>query len=82
MFDDLKKLSEMRENGEVTQAEYDRIKADLLSEQSEPTPPVNAMEGKPAGWYNDPSGKASSHQAYWDGSKWTGQTPKQAQPLR
>lgn len=29
------------------------------------------MEGKPPGWYKDPDGLAT-HQAWWDGEKWTG----------
>ncbi len=36
--------------------------------------PMNAATGaKEAGWHNDPNGK-QSHQAYWDGEKWTGET--------
>lgn len=38
----------------------------------------NGMEGKAAGWYNDPSEK-SQHQAYWDGEQWTGQIRNQFQ---
>ena len=73
-FDDLKRLSEMLANGEITQAEYDKIKADLLAESETPAAPSHPMEGKPAGWYDDPSGKTTAHQAYWDGTGWTGQT--------
>ncbi len=75
-FDDLKRLSGMLANGGITQAEYDKIKADLLAESETPAPPSapsHPMEGKPAGWYDDPSGNAT-HQAFWDGAKWTGQT--------
>jgi hypothetical protein len=31
-FDDLKRLAEMREKGEITDAEYDKIKAELMGE--------------------------------------------------
>lgn len=48
-FDDLKQLSKMLEKGEVTQLEYDRIKADLLADMSAiegPIPtPVPSTEG-------------------------------------
>lgn len=31
------------------------------------------MEGMDSGWYDDPTGRAT-HQAYWNGEEWTGQT--------
>jgi hypothetical protein len=34
-FEDLKRLSDMLANGEVTQEEYDRLKADLMAEPAE-----------------------------------------------
>jgi len=74
MFDDLKELKAMLENGEVTPSEYDKLKVDLLADKdAAPKEPVNLMSGKPPGWYFDPSGTASN-QAYWDGNAWTGQT--------
>ena len=74
MFDDLKELKAMLENGEITLSEYDRLKADLLAEKdAAPKEPVNLMSGQPAGWYFDPSGSAPN-QAYWDGNAWTGKT--------
>jgi len=66
-FDDLKELKAMLDRGEITQAEYDIVKADLLA-GTKPDP-----SSKEPGWYNDPSGQAS-HQAYWDGQQWTGAT--------
>lgn len=38
LFDDLRKLAEMRERGEVTQSEYDKIKAELIAEMGEAAP--------------------------------------------
>jgi len=66
-FEELKELQAMLERGEITQAEYDVVKADLLAEMSVDSSPMEP------GWYDDPSGQAS-HQAYWDGSSWTGAT--------
>ncbi len=66
-FKDLKELQAMLERGEITQAEYDIVKADLLADMSLDSSPMEP------GWYNDPSGQAS-HEAYWDGSNWTGAT--------
>ena len=37
-FDDLKKLAEMRDKGEVTQSEYDKIKAELVAEMGQHAP--------------------------------------------
>lgn len=74
-FDDLKKLSEMLERGEVTQVEYDRIKADLLAEQTATQEaPDHPMLGKPEGWYPDPTGEKTDYLAYWNGQEWTGET--------
>ena len=67
MFEDLKELQAMLERGEVTQTEYDIVRADLLAGMSQDSSPNEP------GWYSDPSGQAS-HQAYWDGSNWTGAT--------
>ena len=39
LFDDLKQLGEMRDRGEVTQAEYEKIKADLIAEMGGVQPP-------------------------------------------
>jgi hypothetical protein len=66
-FEELKELQAMLERGEITQAEYDVVKADLLADMSLDSSPMEP------GWYNDPSGQAS-HQSYWDGSSWTGAT--------
>jgi hypothetical protein len=66
-FEDLKELQAMLERGEVTQAQYDVVRADLLADVSQDSSPMEP------GWYNDPSGQASQ-QAYWDGSNWTGVT--------
>lgn len=60
----------MLDEGKIDRDEYERLKEDLMAETAEPE---NPMEGKPPGWYSDPSGKAQ-HQAYWDGEKWTGET--------
>lgn len=76
-FEDLERLGKMLDEGKIDRDEYERLKADLLAE-GEPSTPADPMEGKPAGWYNDPSGKAQ-HQAYWDGEKWTDQTRTQFQ---
>lgn len=73
LFDDLKELKAMLKYGEITVSEYERLKADLLAETPPPREPVNPRSGKPAGWYDDPSAEAS-HQGYWDGETWTGQT--------
>ena len=70
-WEDLKRLSEMLEKGEVTREEFDKIKADLISEME--SPPEEPAQERPPGWYNDPEGKAT-HQAYWDGDSWTGET--------
>jgi len=66
-FEDLKELQAMLERGEITQAEFDVVKGDLLADMSVDSSPLEP------GWYDDPSGQAS-HQAYWDGSSWTGAT--------
>lgn len=79
MFDDLKELKAMLENGEITVSEYDRLKTDLLAEGVAPAEPVDPMAGKPAGWYDDPTGK-SDHQAFWDDNAWTGQTRPKPPP--
>lgn len=76
-FDDLQALGRMLDEGKIDRDEYDRLKADLMAE-GESSAPADPMEKKPAGWYNDPSGKAQ-HQAYWDGEKWTGETRTQFQ---
>ena len=46
----------------------------------EPSPPsTDPAEGKPAGWYPDPSG-VHEHLAYWDGEKWTDATANPSGP--
>ncbi len=57
----------MLERGDIAQHEYDIVKADLLADMSNESLPTAP------GWYNDPSGQMS-HQAYWDGQQWTGET--------
>jgi len=71
LFEDLKKLSAMRDAGEVTPEEYEVVKAELIAEIG--MAPKGPTETRPPGWYNDPEG-THRHQAYWDGEKWTGQT--------
>ena len=73
LFDDLKKLGEMRDRGEITQDEYEIVKRELLDEMEGANKAEDHAEKRPPGWYNDPDGEYS-HQAYWDGEKWTGDT--------
>lgn len=68
-FEDLERLAEMLDQGKVTQAEYERLKAELLAEPSAVT--SDPAASPPAGWYDDPHGVANQ-QAYWDGQRWTG----------
>lgn len=77
MFDDLKELKAMLENGDITPSEYDRLKADLLAEGG--AAPSHPMEGKPAGWYY-PSGNSTVDETYWDGTGWTDQTRPRPTP--
>lgn len=77
-FDDLKKLAEMRDAGEITESEYEVVKAELLTEIAG-SGPSGSTESLPAGWYNDPEGR-HHHQAYWDGEKWTGATQPGTSP--
>lgn len=71
LFNDLKRLSEMRAAGEITEAEYEVVKQELLAEIERETD--TGDETRDPGWYNDPDG-VHSHQAYWDGKQWTGET--------
>lgn len=60
----------MRDSDEITNAEYEIVKAELMAEMQADTP-TEPTERREAGWYDDPGG-VHQHQAYWDGEKWTG----------
>lgn len=65
--EELERLGRLLDEGKLTTEEFEQAKAALLRESS------TRSEERAPGWYNDPSGKAT-HQAYWDGAKWTGAT--------
>ncbi len=46
MFDDLKKLSEMLEKGDITPYEYDKLKADLLGDLDTSPSEPDRMRGR------------------------------------
>jgi uncharacterized iron-regulated membrane protein len=65
--DQLKHLTRMLEDGQITQSEFDSLKSELLAGQAAPT------GDKPAGWYQIQSGQ-THYEAWWDGHGWTGAT--------
>lgn len=69
-FEELERLGKLLDEGKINSEEYARLKKELMDEIG-----ATSSSGAPTspGWYNDPSGNAS-HQAYWDGEKWTGAT--------
>lgn len=67
-FTELERLARLLDEGKIDSKEYARLKQEIMGE-SDGTPSVPTAPG----WYNDPTGKAT-HQAYWDGDKWTGAT--------
>jgi hypothetical protein len=66
--EDLERLARLLDEGKLTPEEFEAAKRELLG-SGESVPATQA----PAGWYNDPSG-AVTHQAYWNGERWTGDT--------
>lgn len=73
-FEELQRLAGLLDEGKITVDEYERLRTELYSDVSPSADPVEPETSSQApGWYNDPSG-AASHQAYWDGEKWTGHT--------
>jgi hypothetical protein len=64
-LDDLERLTRLRDEGTISETEYETLKQDLLRGE--------AVSPPPAGWYPDPTGVAK-RQAYWDGQQWTGHT--------
>lgn len=70
-FEDLKALKEMLDQGEITQREYDIVKADLFSEDVGTGEDPN--ESLSPGWYTNP--KDEGEQRYWDGEAWADSTP-------
>ncbi len=70
-YEDLAQLARLLDEGKLSQEEFDRAKKELLgSDSSQESMPI-----RNPGWYSDPSGKLS-HEAYWDGEKWSGDTRK------
>ncbi|MGA7098597.1 MAG: DUF2510 domain-containing protein, partial [Acidimicrobiia bacterium] len=68
-FEELERLARLLDEGKIDSQEYARLKQEIMDESGDATPAVPTAPG----WYNDPTGKAT-HQAYWDGEKWTGAT--------
>lgn len=66
-FDDLKRLKEMLDAGEVTQDQYEIVKAELIGDVSTESKVSNPQIAP--GWYEDPN--EPTQQRYWDGEKWT-----------
>ncbi|MEX2251468.1 MAG: DUF2510 domain-containing protein [Acidimicrobiia bacterium] len=73
-LEDLERLGRLRDEGKISEAEYQNLKQDLLRDGS-----VSAALPA-AGWYPDPTGVAN-RQAYWDGEQWTGHTHDDAPGL-
>ena len=73
-YKELQRLAKMLEEGEISAVEYERLRAELYDDVASRDDPADAdTEAIEPGWYYDPTGVAS-HQAYWDGEKWTGAT--------
>ncbi|MGA7281686.1 MAG: DUF2510 domain-containing protein [Acidimicrobiia bacterium] len=68
-FEELERLARLLDEGKIDSQEYARLKQEIMGESGDIGPSVPTAPG----WYNDPTGKAT-HQAYWDGDKWTGAT--------
>lgn len=68
-FEELERLARLLDEGKIDSQEYARLKQEIMGESGDIAPSVPTAPG----WYNDPTGKAT-HQAYWDGDKWTGAT--------
>ena len=70
MSDDLARLARLRDDGELTEEEYERLKGALLDSQAESSSPLPPGAKEP-GWLRDPEDRARFR--YWDGSQWTEQ---------
>ena len=77
-LDDLERLGRLRDEGRISEDEYESLKEALL-QGTEP----DSVPTSPAGWYPDPNGVVN-RQVYWDGEQWTAHihdAPVQRAPL-
>ena len=74
-LDDLERLARLRDEGKISEAQYEQLKQDLV-------PQAESMSHAlpPPGWYPDTNGVAN-RKAYWDGQQWTGHIHDEVQSV-
>jgi hypothetical protein len=70
-LDRLQQLARLLESGQITQAEFESLKSEVLGAGASES--ANPDEQRPLGWYPVQNGGAD-YEAFWDGDVWTGAT--------